>query len=422
MPSTARTSSWRCCRPQWVTASTLRGDIGQGVGGRHTVIVLAGKKLDANSNALGSNGGGVEAKASQAAGAHQSGGFTKANVTGAITQLASEIKTREAQLESGGGSSSSTSGAASSSKGGSGSGRGSSRSVVIVLHRCRRSGVLRLPSPAAPTARIRRTPRRKSRRLYERLGNDVLTLDPKGDEVTGQALADAAERYSAAGSAIANATTVDQLWAARQTAIEGLYAARVARQRLGLDPGPDLPTLGGAPGKSLESSQQVAFGDKQYEGHPDYRPGAPTTTAGARSAAAGCRVAGTARRSGSPSCSAPSLAAASAVAGAAAGYGTGYDQGFEQGYDQAQQNDGGNDWGGGGGGDWGWRWRLGRRWRRRRRLGWWRWWRRRRGRLVAAPGNHPVSGLPSGRPMRQVKRRVGSPPPARPGRTTGRAG
>jgi hypothetical protein len=250
----------------------------------------------------------------------------------------------------GSGSGSSSSGSTSSSKGGSGSG---AAIVLVVL------AVLVIGGVGFFVLRRRRrqqtelaNAKAQVQGLYERLGNDVLTLDPKGDEVTGQALADAAERYSAAGSAIANATTVDQLNAARQTAIEGLYAARVARQRLGLDPGPELPSLGGVPGKSLDSSQQVQFGDKQYEGHPDYRPGAPYYYGGGTVGGSWVPGGWYSTPFWEPFLLGAVLSGGFGGGWGGGGYGTGYDQGFERGYDQGQQDDQGNDWGGGGG-DWG---------------------------------------------------------------------
>src|ERR1700760_2205457 len=56
-------------------ATESPSDIGKGVGGRHTVIALVGQKLAADSNELGSQGGGVEQKAVQAEADHHSGGF-----------------------------------------------------------------------------------------------------------------------------------------------------------------------------------------------------------------------------------------------------------------------------------------------------------------------------------------------------------
>jgi hypothetical protein len=54
--------------------------------------------------------------------------------------------------------------------------------------------------------------------LYARLGSDVSTLAPGEDAVARQALADAAERYNAAGALMARASTDGEWAAARRTA------------------------------------------------------------------------------------------------------------------------------------------------------------------------------------------------------------
>lgn len=110
--------------------------------------------------------------------------------------------------------------------------------------------------------------------LYGRLGSDVETLAPGDDDVARQALADAAERYTATGALMSKADTDGEWAAARRTAVEGLTAARVVRQRLGLDPGPEIPmTRSGAP--QLTERSVVHVGDDRYEGSPQYEPGRP---------------------------------------------------------------------------------------------------------------------------------------------------
>lgn len=111
--------------------------------------------------------------------------------------------------------------------------------------------------------------------LYDRLGADVQHVDPKDDPVARQALADAAERYTATGALLSHADTEGEYDAARRTALEGLYAARTARQALGLDPGPDLPPVSPGQGEQLTEQREVAVGDKTYQGYPQYTPGAP---------------------------------------------------------------------------------------------------------------------------------------------------
>ncbi|MFP5218801.1 MAG: hypothetical protein ACLGIG_03575 [Actinomycetes bacterium] len=110
--------------------------------------------------------------------------------------------------------------------------------------------------------------------LYSRLGSDVETLAPGDDAVARQALADAAERYNATGALMSKADTEGEWAAARRTAVEGLTAARVVRQRLGLDPGPEIPmTRSNAP--QLTERAVVQVGEEQYEGSPQYEPGRP---------------------------------------------------------------------------------------------------------------------------------------------------
>lgn len=110
--------------------------------------------------------------------------------------------------------------------------------------------------------------------LYGRLGSDVQLLAPGDDAIARQALADAAERYNATGALMARADTLGEFAAARRTAVEGLAAARVVRQRLGLDPGPEVPLPPGT-GPQLEEPTVVQVGEEQHEGSPQYEPGRP---------------------------------------------------------------------------------------------------------------------------------------------------
>jgi hypothetical protein len=81
--------------------------------------------------------------------------------------------------------------------------------------------------------------RAEAQRWYERLGGQLTNLPGGADQppVVRQALADASERYNAAGSALASASTARQFALARETALEGLQYIRAARQALGFDPG-----------------------------------------------------------------------------------------------------------------------------------------------------------------------------------------
>ncbi len=111
--------------------------------------------------------------------------------------------------------------------------------------------------------------------MYNRLAADVSNLDPGDDPITRQAVADAAERYTSTGALLDQADTTGEFAAARRTVVEGLVAARTARERLGLDPGPEIPPADEPVGEQLTDARQVTVGDQSYEGFPRYTPGAP---------------------------------------------------------------------------------------------------------------------------------------------------
>ncbi|MGH3871274.1 MAG: hypothetical protein ACRDSR_07110 [Pseudonocardiaceae bacterium] len=104
----------------------------------------------------------------------------------------------------------------------------------------------------------------EARRWVERLGGQVLSL-VGSNEPAKQALADAAERYTAAGSQMDSATTAAQSRLVTQTALEGLYYVRAARSAMGMDPGPDLPPVAGQAGAGTVTEDR----DVTVEGH-DY--------------------------------------------------------------------------------------------------------------------------------------------------------
>jgi hypothetical protein len=109
----------------------------------------------------------------------------------------------------------------------------------------------------------------EARRWYERLGGQVLNLSGTEPAVM-QALADAGERYNAAGSQLEQARTVYQFTLARETALEGLMYARAARVALGLDPGPDLPPLAAARGAGrLTEGREVEVEGQTFRAGPD---------------------------------------------------------------------------------------------------------------------------------------------------------
>ncbi|GIJ77385.1 hypothetical protein Xph01_18170 [Micromonospora phaseoli] len=116
--------------------------------------------------------------------------------------------------------------------------------------------------------------RADARRWYERLGGQVMNLGGE-DPAVRQALADAAERYHAAGSQLEQAQTVTQYRLARETAVEGLTYIRAARLALGIDPGPDLPPLAAASGAGqLTVPRQVQVQGQTFKAGP--QPGQDT--------------------------------------------------------------------------------------------------------------------------------------------------
>lgn len=110
--------------------------------------------------------------------------------------------------------------------------------------------------------------RSEARRWVERLGGSVLNLQGT-DDASRQAMADASERYTAAGSQLDQAKTAEQCRQVTQTAYEGLYYVRAARTAMGLDPGPELPALPGQQqaGKVTES-REVDVNGEHYSASP----------------------------------------------------------------------------------------------------------------------------------------------------------
>ncbi|GAA3459263.1 hypothetical protein ACFFSW_08225 [Saccharothrix longispora] len=101
-----------------------------------------------------------------------------------------------------------------------------------------------------------------ARRWVERLGGQVMNLTGT-DVASQQAMADASERFTAAGSQMEQARTVEQCRLVTQTAMEGLYYVRAARTAMGIDPGPELPDLTGQ-GRAGKVSENR---DVEVEGH-----------------------------------------------------------------------------------------------------------------------------------------------------------
>jgi hypothetical protein len=116
--------------------------------------------------------------------------------------------------------------------------------------------------------------RADAQRWYERLGGQVMNLT-SDDPAARQALADAGERYNAAGGQLQTANSVRQFQLARESALEGLTYARAARVAMGLDPGPDLPPLSSAHNTGqITHEREVTVQGHSYKAGP--RPGADT--------------------------------------------------------------------------------------------------------------------------------------------------
>ena len=108
----------------------------------------------------------------------------------------------------------------------------------------------------------------EARRWVERLGGQVLNLVGTNDAAK-QALADASERYTAAGSQLDQARSVEQSRQVTQTAYEGLYYVRAARTAMGLDPGPELPPLPGqARAGAVSETREVDVQGHAYSASP----------------------------------------------------------------------------------------------------------------------------------------------------------
>ncbi|KAA2265258.1 hypothetical protein F0L68_05315 [Solihabitans fulvus] len=113
-----------------------------------------------------------------------------------------------------------------------------------------------------------------ARRWVERLGGQVINLTGSND-ASKQAMADASERYTAAGSQMEQARTAEQCRLVTQTAMEGLYYVRAARTAMGLDPGPELPDLTGqSKAGKVSEDRKVNVEGHEYEASP--APGSNT--------------------------------------------------------------------------------------------------------------------------------------------------
>jgi uncharacterized membrane protein YgcG len=134
--------------------------------------------------------------------------------------------------------------------------------TVVVLLLVVAGAVWLFRQRAAAQARELEDAKSEARRWVERLGGQVLNL-VGANEASKQALADAAERYNAAGSQMEQARSAAQARQVSETAYEGLYYVRAARSAMSLDPGPELPPL---PGQQRAGAVTEAR-DVEVEGH-----------------------------------------------------------------------------------------------------------------------------------------------------------
>ncbi|ANW67959.1 hypothetical protein BCA37_22115 [Mycobacterium sp. djl-10] len=198
-----------------------------------------------------------------------------------------------------------------------------------------------------------------ARRVIDRLGGQVINLSGT-DDASKQALADASERFTAAGSQIEQATTAKQALLAKESALEGLYYVRAARVAMGMDPGPELESLHGQrTAGQVTEDRSVQFEGREIEASPTPSQRTPNYYPGGN-------VAGRPVPAGwySEPWWKPALVAGAWGVGSMLLFstlfsgmaGTGYEEGFAQGYDQGFGDGGdagGGDFGGDGGGDWG---------------------------------------------------------------------
>ncbi|MEC3915431.1 DUF1542 domain-containing protein [Nocardia sp. CDC160] len=121
-----------------------------------------------------------------------------------------------------------------------------------------------------------------ARRVIERLGGQVYNLNGT-DAASKQALADAGERFNAAGSQIEQATTPAQARLAKETALEGLYYVSAARTAMGMDPGPAVPELDGqrTAGRVTED-RSIDFDGRRIEASPTPSTATPNYYPGGR--------------------------------------------------------------------------------------------------------------------------------------------
>jgi hypothetical protein len=186
-------------------------------------------------------------------------------------------------------------------------------------------------------------------RWHERLGGQVMNLGGDAPAVR-QALADAGERYTAAGAQLERATSVKQYELVRETALEGLAYARAARVALGIDPGPDLPPLAGAGAGQLTREREVDVQGHRFRAGPQPGDATPYYYPGGQVAGKGVPAGWYSEPWWKTALVAGAWGVGSLLVFDAllspswgdAGYGAGFDQGYDQGYEAGQDDDGGD--------------------------------------------------------------------------------
>ncbi|HEU5471186.1 MAG TPA: hypothetical protein VFV67_11080 [Actinophytocola sp.] len=208
----------------------------------------------------------------------------------------------------------------------------------------------------------------EARRWVERLGGQVMNLVGTNDAAK-QAIADASERYTAAGSQMEQARTIEQARLTTKTALEGLYYVRAARTAMGLDPGPELPEDPEArrAGKVTEE-RRVSVEGHDYEASPEPGERTPHYYPGGRVAGRPVPQGWYSEPWWKPALVAGAWGLGSMVLFSAmfsgmygipdahaweAGYDAGQQEALESGGDGGDGGDGGGDFGGDSGGDWG---------------------------------------------------------------------
>jgi hypothetical protein len=320
------------------------------LGDRRTVAVFVGTKYDAVSNQYCYRP--VSSALGSAVHAHETQLRTDRNVTDTLVDFVSRVGALTAQADcgssTGGGSSNALPAAPADEKSSGGHGG-------LILAGLLGAGVI--GGGAFMFSRRRKKQRQLADlraevvSLYDRLGADVSNINPKDNETARQALADASERYTAAGSQLAQADSPAKFAVAKRTALEGLYAARTAREALGLSPGPELPPLYPSTGQTMSEPTTVNVRGQDVQGYPQYQPGAPYYYGGGGGYAAGWY-------------SMPfweTLLLGSVLTGGFGGWGGGwggggFDSGYREGYQDAEhdtdrEQSGGGDSGWAGGGD-----------------------------------------------------------------------